>query len=67
MLRRFSHPEALPILLSLMIASGCYLGLQKLRQYESRIAPTLASLYASRPQWEGKGYRLGQKEDTMRE
>ncbi|KAG8706701.1 hypothetical protein FRC08_000905 [Ceratobasidium sp. 394] len=65
--RRFSHPETLPILLSLVIASGCYLGLQKMRQYKSRVIPGVASLFQSKPRWEGKGYRLGQTEDTMRE
>ncbi|KAG8694787.1 hypothetical protein FRC08_008256 [Ceratobasidium sp. 394] len=67
MFRRFSHPETLPILLPLVIASGCYLGLQKMRRYKSHVIPGVASLFQSKPRWEGKGYRLGQSEDTMRE
>ncbi|QRV95186.1 hypothetical protein RhiJN_23204 [Ceratobasidium sp. AG-Ba] len=66
-MRRFYHPEAIPIVLSLAIASACYLGLQKMNRYKSRLVPVTIPLYKSQTKWEGKGYRMGPNEDTMRE
>ncbi|GAB1524846.1 MCM DNA helicase complex subunit mcm6 [Rhizoctonia solani] len=67
MARHFSHPEALPLMLSVGMGVGCYMGLQAAARHSAPAAEDTETWSQTHPAWQGKGYRLGLTEDTVRE
>ncbi|KAG8692230.1 hypothetical protein FRC11_003760 [Ceratobasidium sp. 423] len=67
MSRHFAHPEALPLMLSVGMGVGCYMGLQAVTRHNAPATEDTETWSRTHPAWKGKGYRLGLTEDTVRE
>ncbi|CEL62356.1 hypothetical protein RSOLAG1IB_12552 [Rhizoctonia solani AG-1 IB] len=65
--RHFSHPEALPLMVSIGMGVGCYMGLQTVNRHNAPATEDSETWSRTHPGWQGKGYRLGLTEDTVRE
>ncbi|CAE6409934.1 unnamed protein product [Rhizoctonia solani] len=67
MSKHFAHPEALPLMFSVGMGVGCYMGYQAVTKHNVTTAENSEEWIRTHPAWKGKGYRLGLTEDTVRE
>ncbi|KAF8753868.1 MCM OB domain [Rhizoctonia solani] len=68
MARHFSHPEVrFTTHAPVGMGVGCYMGLQAAARHSAPAAEDTETWSQTHPAWQGKGYRLGLTEDTVRE
>ncbi|KAF8599860.1 hypothetical protein BDV93DRAFT_525790 [Ceratobasidium sp. AG-I] len=67
MSKHFAHPEGLPLMLSLGVGLGCYLGLEAMGKHNPPAEQTARTLPESRGNWKVKDYRLGLTEESVGE
>ncbi|KAB5589970.1 hypothetical protein CTheo_6593 [Ceratobasidium theobromae] len=63
--KHLSHPEALPLVLSLSMGVGSYMGLRFMAKSNAPAATEQQT--RTHPAWRGKGYRLGLTEESVGE